>query len=170
MWFQPQRLLALQHGLKLWKPKLSTPPDTHRPSPPPSATTGATAGTEQRAIEHTQHPHLPAAARANKPAPTAAIGEPSLRHANGLLDIAEPDEELRRLGADFPTRPQPRDGKARQIVLKNPSHKLLGRTEPYPSQEVMDRASRRRTPANASRRARPHYWMLPTTKPSTTIL
>ena len=53
------------------------------------------------------------------------------------LDVAELDAKHRRLSRDDAQRPQARDRKGRQIVLKDPRHKQLGRSDLYPSQIMM---------------------------------
>ena len=79
---------------------LSTLPDAHRisarPNPAPLTATRANDVVEMQP----QRPHPLAARRASKPRPRAAVRKPPQTDADVLLDVAELNKELRRLGRD----------------------------------------------------------------------
>jgi hypothetical protein len=108
---------------------LRTLPDAHRVGARPDPPLPATAGANDVVEMQSQRPRPFAAGRASKPRPRAAARKPPQMDADALLDVAELDEELRRVGRDDAQRPQSRDGKARQVFAVSGYHVKLDNSD-----------------------------------------
>ena len=101
---------------KLRNPTLRTLPDAHRISARPNSAPPTATRANDVVEMQPQRPRPLAARRASKPRPRAAVRKLPQMDADVLLDVAELDEERRRLGRDDVQRPQAARSHGRQII------------------------------------------------------